>query len=247
MTTNSIPSERFAMKKLTLSLLVLALVAAFIAPSGLAAAKGKKKPAGPLVVGTDPAGDWGTNVDPTIGPAGDALGQDLVEASIAMADAKTVNFIFKVNALPPSGGVPEVSRYNWDFNVNGEAFQLSGAFTEYARGVCNPNMTNGCPAGGATPRDPGSAPFFIRQGSCLVGEECFDRGLFHGTFDSATGTITVPIPLEVIKAKPGSKIGPSPSSLGMSIYAAPAAFVSNAALPHDQLLVSGTFVVPKGK
>ena len=44
------------MKKLTLSLLVLALVAAFVAPSGLAVAKGKKK-SGPQVVGTDAADD----------------------------------------------------------------------------------------------------------------------------------------------------------------------------------------------
>lgn len=234
------------MKKLTISLvLALSLVTALVGASGFANAKGKKKSSGPLVVGTDPVGDWGSNVDPTLAPVGDGLGQDLIEASIAMADKTTVNFIIKVNSLPPSGGVPEISRYNWDFNVNGEAFQLSGAFTEYLRGVCNPNITNGCPAGGATPRDPGSAPFFLRQGSCLVGAECFERGLVHATFDTAAKTVTIPIPLAMIKAKPGSKIGPSPSSLGMPIYAAPAAFVSNASLPHDQLMVLGTFVVPK--
>lgn len=46
---------------------------------GPAAGKGK---AGPKVLGTDDAGDWGANADPSIGPLGDVLGQDLVEASM---------------------------------------------------------------------------------------------------------------------------------------------------------------------
>lgn len=230
------------MKKLTLSLLVLALVAALGAPSGLAAAKGKTK-SGPQVVGTDVAGDWGDNADSTLAPLGAALGQDLVEASIAMADMSTVNFIIKVSGLPSTGGAPEISRYNWDFTVDGTAFQLTGAFTEYLRGICNPNVTNSCPP----PRDPGSAPFFLRQGPCNVGAACEEVALVHATFDAATGTITIPVPIEALGAKPGSKIGPGVSSLGMPIYAAMAVFVTQASLPNDQMMVSGTFVVASGK
>ncbi|MEA2452968.1 MAG: hypothetical protein QOG04_1678 [Actinomycetota bacterium] len=232
------------MKKFTLSLLVLGLVAAFVAPSGLAMAKGKKA-AGPLVVGTDPAGDWGANVDAGIAPVGDALGQDLVGAEIGMADASTVNFVIKVNSLPPSGGTPEISRYNWDFTVNSEAFQLTGGFTEYLRGICNPTTPGTCPP----PRDPGASPFFLRQGACLVGAniDCTEVALLHATFDAAAGTVTIPVPLATIKAKAGSKIGPGASSLGMSIYSATAAFVTNASLPNDQLLVTGIYTVPKGK
>ena len=122
------------MKKLSLFALALSLVGALLAPNGLAAAK--KKPAGPVVVATDAAGDWGANVDPTIAPAGDVLGQDLVEASITMADAATVNFVIKVGALPPSGGIPEFARFGWDFTVDGDAFAMSGGFTDYLRGVC---------------------------------------------------------------------------------------------------------------
>lgn len=232
------------MKKLMISLvLALSLVTALVGVSGLAAAKGKK--AGPQVVGTDPAGDWGTNVDPTLAPVGDTLGQDLVGASIGMADATTVNFIIKVNSLPPSGGTPEISRYNWDFTVNGVAFQLTGGFTEYLRGICNPTTPGTCPP----PRDPGSSPFFLRQGACLVGADidCTEIALLHATFDAAAATVTIPVPLAAIKAKAGAKIGPGASSLGMPIYSATAAFVTNASLPNDQLSVTGTFVVPKGK
>ncbi|HJR44610.1 MAG TPA: hypothetical protein VJ927_03310 [Actinomycetota bacterium] len=229
--------------KTVLSVLLAAAVAgALLVQPGLASAKGKKK-SGPQIVGTDDAGDWGANVDANLAPLGDVSGQELVEASIAMADAKTVNFIIKLNSLPPSGGLPEVSRYNWDIMVDGDQFQLTGGFTEYIRGICNPNVTNSCPP----PRDPGSAPFFIRQGPCNVGAACEEVGLVHATFDAAAATITVPVTLDIIKAKPGSKITPGASAYGASIYATHQANVSNAALPHDTMTVTGTFVVSSGK
>jgi hypothetical protein len=235
------------MKKLSLTLVVLSLVGALFGPAGVATAKGKK-PAGPLVVATDVAGDWGVNVDPTISPAGDVLGQDLVEASITMADAATVNFIIKVNALPPSGGIPEFGRYGWDFTVDGDAFAMSGGFTDYLRGVCYPLHAGTCPP----PRDPGMQPFFIRQGACTVGadslENCTLVTTVQATFDSAAGTITIPVPLEALKAKVGSKIGPGTNaSFGSTLYASPAAVVSSANLPHDTMVSTGTFTVPKVK
>ena len=214
------------------------LAGTLVAPASHAA---KKKKAGPVVVGTDEAGDWGCNQDCTLAPLGDALGQDLIELSIAPLDKATLNFVFKLTSLPAPGGVPEASRYNWDFTVNGEAFQLTGAFTEYARGICNPNVTGSCPP----PRDPGSAPFFLRQGPCNVGAECTEVALFHAAFDSAAGTITVPIPLETIGAKPGSKIGPGVTTFGGTAYAAPGVFVSNTAAPADVLTATATYKVPK--
>jgi hypothetical protein len=223
------------------SLLVGVVLAAMLVAPATHAAKKKPKKSGPVVVGTDEAGDWGCNQDCTLAPLGDALGQDLTEISIAPLDKATLNFVFKLNSLPPVGGVPEASRYNWDFTVDGEAFQLTGAFTEYARGICNPNVTGSCPP----PRDPGSAPFFLRQGPCNVGAECTEVALFHAVFDGATATITVPIPLETIGAKPGSQIGPGVTSFGGTAYAAPSAFVSNTAAPADILTATITYKVPK--
>lgn len=235
------------MKRFTLSLLLLALAATLIASSGLASAKGKKK-SGPVVVATDSAGDWGANVDPSIAPAGDTLGQDLVDASITMADAKTLNFVIKVAALPSSGGIPEFTRYGWDFTVDGDAFAMSGAFTDYLRGACYPLHAGTCPP----PRDPGQQPFFIRQGACTVGAESLENCTLVTTvqavFDSAAGTVTIPVPLDALGAKPGSKIGPGTNaSFGATLYASPAAVISSANLPHDTMIATGTFVVPKGK
>ena len=227
------------LRKLLSALLVIGLVGALAAPVGVASAQGKKSRA--QDVGKDDAGDWGANADPTLAPIGDALGQELVGAAIGMADAKTVNLIIKVNSLPPWGGIPESSRYGWDFTVDGTAFQISGAFTEFVRGVCNPLHTGQCPP----PQNPGMTPFFVRQGACTVGSDCHVIGIVSATFDPATATITVPIPLKLLKAKPGSKIGPGAGAFGGTIYAAPALLVSSTAFPIDTMIVTKTYKVPK--
>ena len=217
---------------LTACIAVAALVAGPVS-SAAGAAKTTK-------VGTDPAGDWGG--DPTGAPIGDALGQDLVGAEIGMADAKTVNFIIKLNSLPPSGGIPEASRYTWDFSVNGKFTELDGKFTNYSRGICDPTAGS-CPP----PRDPGMQPFFVR-GNCATNEAnvttCEEVGVVQATFDAAAATITIPVPLALIKAKSGSKIGPAANIFGGSISAAPSAFFTSSAAPLDTLSVLKTFVVP---
>lgn len=232
-----------------MTLLVVVLVAALVAPAGSVAAKAKKKKkSGPMVVGTDDAADWGSNVDPNLQPFGDALGQELVEASIGMADAKTVNLILKLNSLPPWGGIPESTRYGWDISVDGTAFGLSGAFTEVVRGICNPLITDpACPPNVGDPAQLLDAPFFIRTGPCLVGADCAVVAVINSTFDPAEATITIPIPLEVLEAKPGSKIAPGAGPFGGTIYAAPALLVSSTALPIDTMMVTKTFTVPGGK
>lgn len=231
--------------KALVALLALTVLAALVGAESGALAKAKKK-SGPLVVATDADNDWGSNVDPTIAPAGDAIGQELVEASLAMADKTTVNFVITLKSLPPTGGIPEFARYGWDFTVDGVAFSMSGNFTDYTRGVCYPAHTNSCPP----PKDPGMAPFFIRQGPCTVGAgglgECNLLATVHATFDAAAGTITIPIPLEVLKAKPGSKIGPGANAaFGTTLFAAPSTGVSSPNAPHDTMIATGTFVVPK--
>lgn len=227
-----------------LKLLVLVMSAATIAALAVppAAAQGK---GGPVLVGEDEGGDWGCNQDCSLAGLGERLGQDLVGASLEVADATTVNFIITLTALPPTGGMPEISRYNWDFLVDGEAFQLTGGFTEFIRGICNPLVPNSCPP----PRNPGTGPFFLRQGPCTaaVPPQCEEVALLHATFDAGAGTITIPVPLEVIGAKPGSKITPGVTAFGGSVYSAPQASVSLANLPHDTMVVTKTFTIPRGK
>ena len=221
-------------KALVTGLLVSALIAAF---PGAQASAGKA--AKPTVVATDDAGDWGAAAG---APAqiGDALGQELTSAAFS-SDGKNLNLIIGLNSLPPWGGMPEVSRYNWDFTVDGTAFQATGGFTELLRGTCNPLHTGECPPPQATA--PGT--WFIRQGPCTVGSDCFVVARTVATFDAASATITVPIPLSVLKAKPGSKVGPGATTFGGSVYAAPAALISVNSLPADIIIITKTYTIPK--
>ena len=91
---------------------------------------------------------------------------------------------------------------------------------------------------------------FQEQGPCTIGTgglgECNLLATVQATFDTTTGTITIPVPLEVIKAKPGSKIGPGTNAVfGGTIYSSPAAVTANVNSPHDTMIATETFVVPK--
>lgn len=227
-------------------LALAALMAVSLLAPGIAEAKKKKSKgkSGPVVVGVDDAGDWGANVDPQLGPIGNALGMDLVGAEIGPGEKGHLNFVIKLNSLPAPGGTPEIARYSWDFNVDGEAVELDGKFTNYSRGICDPTSGQ-CPP----PRDPGQQPFFVR-GNCGVVEgtnvtTCEELGIVKATFDAAKATITIPVPAELINAKPGSKITGGTGLFGGTIEAAPAAFLTSGNFPADSLITTVEYVVPK--
>ncbi len=230
--------RRFEMKRLVTFLLLGAALAASIVP----AAQAGKAPK-PFVVGTDAAGDFGANQDSSLSPIGEALGMDLVEAAIARADAKTLNFIIKVSGLPPTGGTPEVVRYVWTMTVDNELLQLDGKFTNFSRGTCDPTAGN-CPP----PRNPGMAPFQVR-GNCTDNGgnvvTCEEIGLVNATFDTATGTITIPVPLDMLGAKKGTKIanGTQSGSGFTGVWAIPNAWFSQASMPLDDLIPTKIYKV----
>jgi hypothetical protein len=227
------------MKKSILIGLAAAMVAGALAMSAGSASAGKK----PAVVGEDPAGDWGTNTDPQLAPLGDAFGMDLTGAEISY-DGKNVNFIIKVNSLPPSGGAPEVARYTWNFLVDKEPLELDGKFTNYSRGTCDPTAGT-CPP----PRDPGQQPFIVR-GDCVENPTpattlttCTEFAKVQAVFDAAEATITIPVPAETIGVKKGSKITPAPNIFGGSLSAAPSAFLTYGDFPMDTLIITKVFKV----
>lgn len=241
-----------------LTLLVVASLAALSVAPGSSALAQKKKKEKPQLVGTDADNDWGANVDPSLAPVGDALGQELVEAHLVMADAKTVNFIIMVKNLPASNaGVPEFTRYGWDFIVDGKPMLISGGFTEVVRTFCYPlHSEPQCPPNLGDPEQSLERPFFVREGACTVGtggvSDCRVKAIVSASFEqqslhSAAGMITVPVPLKAIGAKPGSKIEPATGVLGETIYASPAVIVASGNFPNDTMLVTKTFVVPGKK
>lgn len=197
----------------------------------------------PLVVGTDAVGDWGQSVDPTVAPVGDALGQDLTSASIS-SDGKNVNFVIGLNSLPPNGGIPEFTRYTWDFQVGKEFRELDGKWLNYSRGTCDPTAGH-CPP----PRDPGQQPFILR-GNCSTDTTlplnlttCEELALLKAVFDPAAATITISVPFETLGVKKGTKITPGTNIFGGSISASPSAFLTNNSMPMDTLTVVKAFTV----
>ena len=231
-----------AIRKLLGIALIGCVLGAFVVPATTAAAA-KKKAKGPVVVATDPADDWGQAAGAPA-PPGTALGMELVEAAIGLSsDKKAIDFILKLNG-PTGGGTPESVRYGWDFTVDGNAFMLAGGRTELLRGMCNPLTTDpACPPNVGDPAKLTNFPFFVRSGSCTVGADCKVHGVVNATFDATAATITIPVPLELVSAKIGSKVGPMAGTFG-AIYAAPGVLVTQNALPHDSIpMVTKTVVL----
>lgn len=201
---------------------------------------------GLLVTGTDEAGDWGSDAGADDASAlGESSGQDLLQAAVGLdpEDPATLLFEITVSELPSLGGMPEATRYTYNFSVDGEFAELDGKFTNYSRGACDPTA-NSCPP----PRDPGPAPFTLR-GNCTVNDAnvttCEELGAFVATFDAAAGTITIPVPLESIAATECTRIGPEANLFGGSVSAAPSAFFTSSAMPLDVLFVTETYFIPK--
>jgi hypothetical protein len=185
-------------------------------------------------VSHDLADDWGFNVagDGSLSPVGDALGMELVGAAIDNVDTGKVNFVIQLKSLPANGGTPEVARYFWDFNVNGQLRELDGKFTNYSRGACDPTAGS-CPP----PRDPGPAPFFVRGDCSVTGTTtlCHEIGVVQAIFDPASATITIPVTSALLGYSTCADIEPVDNGFSGTLTAVPAAFLSENGGPWDSL------------
>lgn len=211
------------------------LVVGLLALSALAPHAGRAEV---LVVAHDPADDWGVNVDSTLAPLGDALGQELIGAAIENDAPGHVNFIIQLKSLPASGGIPEGSRYFWDFTVNGKLRELDGKFTNYTRGLCDPTSGH-CPPPRENPDELADAPFFVRGDCVTTGTviTCTEIGLVHATFDVAAGTITIPVTAELLGYTTCADIEPADDGFDGMLTAGPAAFLTSPNAPYDSLLM----------
>lgn len=250
--------------------LASALLAAGLAASALAAAPGDPDPTlnhpigawGATWVGTDDAGDWGEATNPDLAPVGAALGQDLENAWIRLG-SDDIDFMFEVSNLPSRpGGLPEVTRYTWNFDVNGVPLELDGKFTNYSRGTCDPTSGQ-CPP----PRVPEERQFILR-GLCETDTTlpmnltfCQELAIVQATFDANEDLITITIPQSALitamnanldeadqidgdTLPPCTVVGPAPNLFGGTISAAPSAYLTSSAMPLDTLLVTEDFVTP---
>lgn len=219
----------------------LLAVAAAPAPDG---EPGDLTEDGYTIVGIDRAGDWGGG---TGAEAGDAMGQDLTHALLGLvpdAEEPTVRFTIGLNSLPPNGGMPEITRYTWNFIVDDLALELDGKWTNYSRGTCDPTASS-------CPNQPQPQEFLIR-GNCGPSEElsaanftaCEEFARVIAEFDVDAAEINIDVPAELIEAGPCSVIKPGANLFGGSVSAAPAAFATSSAFPMDAMFVDADFQLP---
>ena len=138
----------------------------------------------PVSVGSDPAGD-------TAHPFPAELGYDLTEAFISQPDPATGDLVFRLDLadLPPSGTLPEVARYFWDFGArDGDGVTLltiDGKLTDVVR------------------RQRTESPVFILQGNCATDANnvitCEDVALLPTVIDGEANSILITIPRTVLE------------------------------------------------
>ena len=180
------------MKKLSLVLASLMLVGVI----GAAQAK-------PVTLWEDVAGDATMGQAPQSIPAG----WDLLSGAI---EKKGTDLLFTVTHadMPPIGSAPEVSRFIWNFAVDGEPYR----FTVKSVDIGKPDV----PGGQTTDRvgRVDVAGHFRLEGECVTVNtgidfvNCPPLEYLSGSFDPAAKSFTIILPLASVKAKVGSIIAP---------------------------------------
>lgn len=122
---------------------------------------------------------------------------------------KNLEFTVTHHDMPPSGSMPEATRFLWNFHVGSTPYRLTAKSVDIGK----PDV-----AAGQTSERVGRVDLqghFRLEGECVtepgVGVSfvnCPPLGYFDGSFDPATKSFTAIIPLSAMKAKKGSVVGP---------------------------------------
>jgi hypothetical protein len=183
------------------------------------------------VVATDPAGDWGSNHDPFIGPLGGPVGQDLLEASLAVTEPGKVDFVLKLAGLP-GDQMFDSTRYGWRFSVDRTPFLLTNFNVECVTDA----RPNDCEDAA------GSGPLF----EIYTLKPHGFVGMVQADLDRTANTITISVPTDFIEARKGSIIAPYPKTdpdpimAGLPIWGS----VANQPIPYDLMKYSNRFILP---
>lgn len=158
----------------------------------------------PTELWTDDSGD--ADVGQGLGGSIPA-GWDIASGSVVK---KGGDLLFTVahHDMPPFGSAPEISRFLWNFTVNGDPYR----FTVKSADIGKPDI----PAGQTTERV-GRVDLqghFRLEGECTenaVGVtfvNCPPVAYLDGSWDPGAKSFTIVLPLKTVKAKVGSVIGP---------------------------------------
>jgi hypothetical protein len=218
------------MKKLSLVLTSLMLVGVV----GAAQAK-------PVTLWEDGAGDASIQGQVPGSPAG----WDLTSGTI---EKKGTDLLFTVThaEMPPIGSGPEATRFLWNFTVDGEPYRLTVKSVDIGK----PDVVGGQTSDRLGRAD--VAGHFRLEGECVTNADlplqrvnCPPLAYLAGTFDAATMSFTIVVPLAEIKAKTGSLIGPGGSNICIICWVTHLAERSVDATIIDSAAQLVTYKVPK--
>ncbi len=179
-------------------------VVAVLAAGALACVLSGNAAAKPTVVFEDPAGDAG-NQNSGI-PGFDQAGFDLVSGSINRV-GKNLEFTVNHAAMPPSGTLPEGFRLLWHFFVDKEEYR----FTIKSADIGKPDVISGTGQDRVGKVDV-NGHFRLEtweEGPAVGGISTptyTPVAYLEGSFDPATKSVTVILPMKIVKAKKGSII-----------------------------------------
>ena len=202
------------MRKMIAIIMIGGLIAGFGATADAAKKKKKPKPAGPVTVFTDPAGDTGINNGAAEVPQFSELGVDLAKGIITKSKkGDAVEFRVEHHAMPSVGSFPEGARILWHFTVGAEEYR----FTVKTKDIGKPDVTaqSGTERVGQVYLD---GVFRLEQ--CTVESvginlsQCVVTAYLDGVVDPATKSISWSVPLKTIKAKKGSVIAQGSHAAG---------------------------------
>lgn len=164
----------------------------------------------PVTMFEDPSGD--ADVGQGLG-ASIPGGWDLTKGTIAKNGAN-LEFTVTHADMPPVGSAPEMSRFLWNFTVDGEPYRLTVKSVDIGK----PDAASGQTSDRVGRVD--TEGHFRLEGECVTDSSlplgrvnCPPLEYLEGSFDPASMSFTVIVPLKSIKAKTGSLVGPGAANI----------------------------------
>lgn len=173
------------------------------------------------------------------------LGWDLATGAV-VKKGKNLEFTVTHHDMPPTGSAPEVTRFLWNFTVNGTPYR----FTVKSVDIGKPDVF-----AGQTTERVGRVDLqghFRLEGECEtvpgVGVSfvnCPPLEYLEGSWDPGSMSFTIILPLKSVKAKPGSVIGPGGENICTICWVAHHTERSLSTTTIDTAVQTVTWKVPK--
>lgn len=203
-----------------------------------------------VVVGMDPVGDWRVVDSAALAPVGEALGQDLVSASLKVSD-EDLTFILKVSSLPDaeqSSGV-----FSWDFRIGKQLWRLTNLPCDPAEwipppvAVPSPNTESCTPSSVGSSAGPLASWDLMKCGQPRMVNiifNCIHRAGVPALPDAASDSIAITVGRSLLQARSGDLLKPARVFEGGDVAVGPVAAGSTLLRSSDVLKITKSVRLP---